>query len=55
MRTLEYIGLKYNLTTKARLWFEENLEQIRSEVIKSEQHSAMKLSQTINKEEEVIS
>ena len=54
MRTLEYIGLKYNLTTKARLWFEENFEQIRSEVIKSEQHSEMKLSQEINKEQEEV-
>ena len=54
MRTLEYIGLKYNLTTKARLWFEENIEKIRSEVIKSEQSSDEELSQAINKEEETV-
>ena len=54
MRTLEYIGLKYNLTTKARLWFEENLEQIRSEVIKSEQPSDVQYSQAINKEQEKV-
>ena len=54
MRTLEYIGLKYNLTTKARLWFEENIEKIRSEMIKSEQSSDEDLSQEINKEEETV-
>ena len=54
MRTLEYIGLKYNLTTKARLWFEENLEKIRSEVITNEQHSEEKYSQAINKEQETV-
>ena len=54
MRTLEYIGLKYDLTTKARLWFEENIEKIRGEVIKNEQSSDEKLSQEINKEEETV-
>ena len=54
MRTLEYIGLKYNLTTKARLWFEENIEKIRSEVIKIEQSSDEELLQAINKEEETV-
>ena len=54
MRTLEYISLKYNLTTKARLWFEEHLEQIRSEVIKSKNSSEKKLSQAINKEQEKV-
>ncbi len=54
MRTLEYIGLKYNLTTKARLWFEENIEKIRSEVIKSKQSSDEELLQAINKEEEAV-
>ena len=54
MRTLEYISLKYNLTTKARLWFKEHLEQIRSEVIKSEKSSEKKLSQTIDKEQEKV-
>ena len=54
MRTLEYISLKYNLTTKARLWFKEHLEQIRSEVIKSKKSSEKKLSQVINKEQEKV-
>ena len=54
MRTLEYISLKYNLTTKARLWFKEHLEQIRSEVIKSKKSSEKKLSQAINKEQEKV-
>ena len=54
MRTLEYIGLKYNLTTKAKLWFKEHLEQIRSEVIKSNKYSEKKLSQAINKEQEKV-
>jgi len=54
MRTIEYIGLQYNLTTKARLWFEEHLEQIRSEVIKSDKSSEKKLSQAINKEQEKV-
>jgi len=54
MRTLEYISLKYNLTTKARLWFEEHLEQIRNEVIKSKKSSEKKLSQEINKEQEKV-
>jgi len=54
MSTLEYISLKYNLTTKARLWFEEHLKQIRSEVIKSEKSSEKKLSQVINKEQETV-
>ena len=54
MRTLEYISLKYNLTTKARLWCKEHLEQIRSEVIKSKNSSDKKLSQPINKGQENI-
>jgi len=55
MRTLEYISLKYNLTTKASLWFKEHLEQIRSEVIKSKKSSEKKkLSQAINKEQEKV-
>ena len=54
MRTLEYISLKYNLTTKAGLWFKEHLEQIRSEVIKSKKSSEKKLSQAINKEQEKV-
>ena len=54
MRTLEYISLKYNLTTKARLWFEENLKQIRSEVIKSEKSSEKKLSQAIKEGQEKV-
>ena len=54
MRTLEYIGLKYNLTTKAKLWFKEHLEQIRSEVIISNKSSEKKLSQAINKEQEKV-
>ena len=54
MRTLEYISLKYNLTTKAGLWFKEHLEQIRSEVIKSKKSSKSKLSQAINKEQEKV-
>ena len=54
MRTLEYISLKYNLTTKARLWFKEHLEQIRSEVIKSKKSSEKNLSQAINKEQEKV-
>ncbi|MDC0229777.1 hypothetical protein OAK48_02270 [Deltaproteobacteria bacterium] len=54
MRTIEYIGLKYNLTTKAKLWFKEHLEQIRSEVIKSNKSSDKKLSQAINKEQEKV-
>ena len=54
MRTLEYISLKYNLTTKARLWFKEHLEQIRSEVIKSKKSSEKKFSQAINKEQEKV-
>jgi hypothetical protein len=54
MLTLEYIGLKYNLTTKASLWFKENLEQIRSEVIKSEQPSENELSQSVNKEQDKL-
>ena len=52
MRTLEYISLKYNLTTKARLWCKEHLEQIRSEVIKSKNPSEKELSQAINEEQE---
>ena len=54
MRTLEYISLKYNLTTKAGLWFKEHLEQLRSEVIKSKKSSEKKLSQAINEEEEKV-
>ena len=54
MRTLEYISLKYNLTTKARLWFKEHLEQIRSEVIKGKKPSDKKLSQAINKDQEKV-
>ena len=54
MRTFEYISLNYNLTTKARLWFKEHLEQIRSEVIKSKKSSEKKLSQAINKEQEEV-
>ena len=54
MRTLEYISLKYNLTTKARLWFKENVEKIRSEVIKSKKSSEKKFSQGINKEQEKL-
>ena len=54
MRTLEYISLKYNLTTKARLWFKEHLEQIRSEVIKSKKSSEKNLLQAINKEQEKV-
>ena len=52
MRTLEYIGLKYNLTTKARLWFEENLEQIRNEVIISDKTSDINFSKLADKEKE---
>jgi len=54
MDTIEYISLKYNLTTKARLWFKEHLEQLRSEVIKSKKSSEKKLSQAINEEEKVL-
>jgi len=54
MRTIEYISLKYNLTTKAGLWFKDHLEQIRSEVIKSKKSSEKKLSQAINKEQETV-
>jgi len=54
MRTLEYISLKYNLTTKAGLWFKEHLKQIRSEVIKSKNPSEKELSQTINREQEKV-
>ena len=54
MCTLEYISLKYNLTTKARLWFEEHVKQIRSEVIKSEKSSEKKLSQAIKEEQEKV-
>jgi len=52
MRTLEYISLKYNLTTKARLWFKEHLDQIRSEVVKSKKTSEKKLLQAIINEQE---
>ena len=54
MRTLEYIGQKYNLTTKARLWFEENLGEISSEVIKSDQSSENIISQVNNKANEEL-
>ena len=54
MRTLEYISLKYNLTTKARLWFKEHLEKIRSEVIKSKKSSEKKLLQAISNEQEKV-
>jgi len=54
MRTLEYISLKYNLTTKARLWCKEHLEQIRSEVIQSKKSSEKIFSQAINKGQEKV-
>ncbi len=50
MLTLEYIGIKYDLTTKARLWFEENLEQIRNEVIISDKTSDINFSKLADKE-----
>ena len=54
MRTLEYISLKYNLTTKARLWCKEHLEQIRSEVIQSKKSSEKIFLQAINKGQEKV-